>query len=234
MQRILVLADIHGNAESAVSAVVRNPDISLVLIAGDLTNFGDAASAAQVLSGIRRVMKPAVPVLAVPGNCDPSGVRHWMRSEAISVENSARDILEMTVAGAGGGLRRAGITSYERTEEQLELSLNEALKDLDSGTEASLARTRARPLLILSHTPPYGTNADLHGGLHVGSKALSAAMSLWAPQVWVCGHIHESRCVSREDGSLVINPGPANYGYFAVLEMETGIEGFTFNARLSR
>jgi Icc-related predicted phosphoesterase len=47
----------------------------------------------------------------------------------------------------------------------------------------------------------------------------------YAPDVWICGHIHESRCVSLEDGTLVVNPGPCGSGCHAILEIKEGPDG---------
>lgn len=46
--------------------------------------------------------------------------------------------------------------------------------------------------IILTHGPPHGYG-DLHGGgLHVGDRALLAAVQglVRPPLLWLCGHIH--------------------------------------------
>ncbi|PKL05800.1 MAG: hypothetical protein CVV53_07620, partial [Spirochaetae bacterium HGW-Spirochaetae-9] len=92
-----------------------------------------------------------------------------------------------------------------------------------------------KPLIVLTHSPPYGTNADKHGEAHVGSQSFARLMLEFCPAVWICGHIHESRCVSLEDGTLVINPGPCNAGCYGILEIQIGPGGkFTAGAYLSR
>jgi uncharacterized protein len=214
VKKILVLADIHGHVEELRHVLFSNPGISLILVAGDLTNFGDAKAAATILAELKAA--PDSPDVAlVPGNCDPLAARREFESSCFSVDGGRRDFSICRVAGTGGGLRRAGITSFERTEDELKDSLKEALGDTVQG-DASL------PLIVLTHSPPYGTNADSVRGFHSGSKAFAEIMSARMPAIWVCGHIHESRCISREDGTLVVNPGPCASGCCAVIEIKEG------------
>jgi hypothetical protein len=229
MEKILILADVHGCADKARHAMSENPDASLVLIAGDVTNFGNAESVMEVLSEIQGAISRLIPIFAVPGNCDPLVARRAIEKSGCNVEDRVINLPYCTLTGSGGGLRRAGITSYERTEEELGTKLSTTLQQLSKN------RKDAKPIIVISHAPPYGTNADRHGKLHVGSTSFSEIMQKTTPQVWICGHIHESRCVSTEDGCLVINPGPCSYGYYAILEIEADSNNiYTVHASLSR
>ena len=214
MKKILVLSDIHGHVDVLGRVLSSNPDVSLILIAGDLTNFGDAEAAARVIAELKAV--PGSPGIAlVPGNCDTASARREFEASGFCVDGRRRGFPICKVAGTGGGLRRAGITSFERTEKDLGESLKHALNDLaaDEGTG---------PLVILTHSPPYGTNADSIRESHSGSLAFAEIMTSLMPELWVCGHIHESRCVSMEDGTLVINPGPCALGCYAIIEIKEG------------
>jgi uncharacterized protein len=215
VKKILALADIHGRVDSLGRVLLANPDVSLVLVAGDLTNFGGAEVASGVLAELEAAQgSPAIAL--VPGNCDPAAVRKALEASGHSVDERQRSFPFCRVAGSGGGLRRAGITSFERTEEELRDSLEGAReKFADDGGEKL-------PLIVLTHSPPYGTNADLIRGTHAGSHAFADLMSSWLPALWVCGHIHESRCISLEDGTLVVNPGPCASGCYAVVEIQEG------------
>jgi hypothetical protein len=229
MNKILVLADIHSRSDRARKTISEHADASLILIAGDITNFGSAEHVAEVLTEIRNALANPIPVLLVPGNCDPLIARRAMDRAKCNVEDTIVQLPFCVITGSGGGLRRAGITSYERTEEQLGHTLSKRLEQI------TITREDNRPVIVVSHAPPYGTNADRHGDLHVGSTSFSEIMQKWTPQVWVCGHIHESRCVSLEDGCLIINPGPNSYGYYAILEIEAGTNAsYSVSASLSR
>jgi hypothetical protein len=157
-------------------------------------------------------------ICAVAGNCDPAAARRYLRSEGFDVEGSLRDFPYARLVGAGGGLRRAGITSFERNESELEAALGPQLWTANE-------KGKDKPLIVLTHTPPYGTNADRHAEKHVGSRIFARLMLDYCPDVWICGHIHESTCVSLEDGTLVVNPGPCGCGCHAVLEIGSSPDG---------
>jgi Icc-related predicted phosphoesterase len=208
-------------AAMAVSAV---PDAQFVLIAGDLTNFGDQKSAQKVIQALAGTESPRK-IIAVAGNCDPEPVRRYLHASGYALEGSAESISFGTVAGVGGGLKRAGITSFERTEEELDQSMAKAIGSF----------SRNSLTIFLTHNPPYGTNADLNRDRHVGSRAFAFHLQKQIPDIWICGHIHESRCVSLEDGTLIINPGPCGEGCFAVVELKEGPQGYKVaSAALSR
>ncbi|TXT48584.1 MAG: metallophosphoesterase [Spirochaetes bacterium] len=215
MFKVLILADIHGQSEFARRAVETNSDVDLVAIAGDITNFGGAEDVVYVLDSIRSALDTPPPIVAVPGNCDTLAARKALDAAGVNIEGLLIQFPSCFFAGSGGALRRAGITSYERTEGQLAESLASPLARLKT-------MDQSKPLVILSHSPPYGTNADRHGEQHVGSESFASLLGSSAAAVWICGHIHESRCVSLEDGCLIVNPGPGSYGYYAILEIKKG------------
>jgi Icc-related predicted phosphoesterase len=147
MSKVLILADIHGQSEFARKALEANPDVDLVAIAGDITNFGGAEEVIHVLDSIRSALDSPPPIVAVPGNCDPIAARKALDAAGINIEGLLVKLPCGFFAGSGGALRRAGITSYERTEGQLTASLKEPLAKFKTAQEE-------RPLVILSHSPP--------------------------------------------------------------------------------
>jgi len=228
MTKILVLADIHGHADLAEAAVARNPDVDYILVAGDLTNFGNEESARRVIRALRADGGTRT-IVMVAGNCDNDSVRKYIDTEGLNIEGKVLDFPFGRLVGAGGGLKRAGITCFERTEKQLAKALS---GQLAAATEKALEHL---PLLVLTHTPPYGTNADQRDERHVGSKAFAALMVEYVPKVWICGHIHESRSISLEDGTLVVNPGSCGVGYYALLKIGADPAGeLHVQAELSR
>ena len=68
--RILVTTDFHGDAEAfrktALKAKQSKTDI--IVICGDITHFGSIQNGRELLTFL---LEPNVPVLFVPGNCDP-------------------------------------------------------------------------------------------------------------------------------------------------------------------
>jgi Icc-related predicted phosphoesterase len=215
--KILLLSDIHGRSDMAAATVARHPEVDFIFISGDITNFGDADSARSVIDALSYDGKRRT-IFAVAGNCDSTSVRNYMQDTGLEVEGTVNGLPFATLIGAGGGLKRAGLTTFERTENQLKEALAPQLI-------AASGNGCKRPYIVLTHTPPYGTNADCHGENHVGSREFARLMIKYSADVWICGHIHESRCVSREDGVLVVNPGPCNCGCHAILEIDEGLDG---------
>jgi len=217
MTTVLVLSDIHGKWEKARDIAARHPDAEYVFIAGDLTNFGSGEEVARIIDCICRSREERT-VVAVAGNCDTLSARKYLAEHGLSAENRLVRLPIGIVAGLGGGLKRAGVTPYERTESELR-----------KNAESLLAHT-ARigsilPSIMLSHSPPHGSNADLRHGQHVGSFELANLISVYNPQLWICGHIHESPCFSMEDKTLIVNPGPCGYGNYAILNFEPRTDG---------
>ncbi len=215
MKLALVLSDIHGHADKAASIARLHAGIPYVFIAGDITNFGTQEEAGEILDGIQNAAGSGTTILGVSGNCDPVSVRKFLKGRGKDIEGHLAEYPEFMLAGSGGGLKRpVSLTCFERTEDDLESSLEPFLKEFrNSRTE--------KPLVVITHTPPHGTNADNRYGRHVGSLSFAYLLSEYAPSVWICGHIHESRCVSNEDDTLIINPGPCAEGLYAIVSVST-------------
>jgi uncharacterized protein len=205
--RILTIADLHGSSEflSAFTALAAKAD--LVLLAGDLTDFGGEAEAKALLELIRPF---ADRLLMVPGNCDRRGAREAMARSGRSLDGASARAGEALVVGVGGASRHSGVTPYERRDEELAASLEAAL-----GPDAS-----AEPLIVLTHQPPRDSGADDRKGSPVGSPALREILDRIRPVLWVCGHIHESPCANMVGRTLVLNPGPLKEGRYAEVRLE--------------
>ena len=201
--RILIVSDIHGAAKATAGIAVQLSGIDLILIAGDITDFGGERDARVVLDPFA---KSGIPIAAVSGNCDREGVRVFLTKAGYSVEGRSRTLCGLRLAGAGGGLFRQGLTPFEATEDELEDSIKAALA-CDEGNTS--------PLVVLTHTPPAGTRLDKRGSAHVGSLALGSILAERSPILWISGHIHESRSLSTKGGATLVNPGPLHDGFYA-------------------
>jgi Icc-related predicted phosphoesterase len=215
--KILCLSDLHGDTTALGLLKQGLSEADLILVAGDFTDFGGRAEMASVLAFFA-ARKAAV--AAVGGNCDRSEARRLLDAEGLSVDGKPKafklDGGLVTVIGAGGGLLRTGLTPYERKDAELSASFEAAFHEMPG------PRPDHGHLIALSHNPPHGCDADLRHGVHVGSKGLRNILDALAPVLWVCGHIHESRSVSRVGPTLVVNPGSLREGNYAVGQMEEG------------
>jgi uncharacterized protein len=215
--RLLIIADIHGDASALDSLLKRRHSAQAILVAGDLTDFGGAQAMADIIEILKR---PGLPIIAVPGNCDRPGARRTLEEAGFSIDGKRMDLnldgVGCSLFGSGGGNFRTGLTPYERKEADFD-ALFATLSD-------------ESPSVILTHAPPYETEADLRMGIHTGSKSLKAALEALRPPLWVCGHIHEARSVSRNGESLIVNPGSLRDGSYAIVELKRRKEDGPFGA----
>lgn len=201
--RIFGLTDIHGRIDypKTVADHLRKSDI--VLIAGDITNFGDHEEAAAVIRAITNINRT---VLAIPGNCDRPGVRLALQAEEIDLHVVCKTIDNTLFFGIGGCNKTPLHTPLEYSEEEIKAML-----------DAFLISPKALRTIIVSHAPPHGTKLDkMFFGFHVGSKALRKFIEEKQPDMVLCGHIHEARGFDHIGRTLVINPGPFPHHYVLV------------------
>lgn len=216
--RWLILSDIHGDRAALEAVLGEAGPVDLAVLAGDLTDFGDAVEARSILAPLHG---RGLPLVSVSGNCDRDGVRLLLESSGISVEGRSRELLGFRFAGAGGGLHRHGMTPYEPGEEELEAILLAALESADAGAGG---RAPAERLVVVTHSPPNGTAIDRRGARHVGSHSLRSLLGSRAPLLWISGHIHEARGLDRVGASILLNPGSVHEGRYALAELDEEME----------
>lgn len=208
--RIVVLSDIHGAVGnfSKVGEVLSDAD--LVLLPGDLTNFGGAEAAAKVIEALGRFNKR---ILAVAGNCDRPECADYLEKTGINLEGRQATAAGIEFLGIGGALPCPMRTPNERTESDLKRCLD----DLAAQQNEDL------PCVLVSHQPPRNTGADLAwNGEHVGSASVRAFIERRQPLVCFTGHIHESNSLSTIGPAQIVNPGAWAQGRYAVAEIHAG------------
>ena len=180
--RILAFSDLHGNPLPAI----RQGDVDLVLIAGDLVPHGDPKWETWWL---KRNLIPWATGLAptdivlIGGNRDhylslpqkwPTNV-HYLQDSGCTIR----------------GLRIYGTPWIERMEgrrpSMFELTpseLKRAYNRIPTGVD-----------ILLTHMPPKCTEANLDFDAmrqqHFGSAALYEALKWVQPQLVICGHVHD-------------------------------------------
>lgn len=210
--RIIVLVDIHGRLTylPALTEELRSAD--LVLLPGDLTQFGKRDAALEVLEAVRNA-NPRV--LAVMGNCDYPDATAFLDEQGVLIHARHKVVGGIAFAGLGGSLPCPIQTLNEWSEEQIAGYLEEAVKDVPDDM----------PLVLVSHQPPADTVVDkAANGMHVGSKAVRAFIETRQPLACFSGHIHESVGQDRIGETRLINPGPFFEGAYAVAEITDRVE----------
>lgn len=209
--RILQVSDLHSSKYAErIPRTVEERGCDAVFIVGDITNFGTVEEAERIL-GI--VADSGRPVFFVAGNCDPPSLLNHRPTNAkiINLHLTRHMFGDYWLVGLGGSLVTShGTTLIELREDEI-ASMLKKIEDVD------------KPLVFLSHNPPYGTDADKSmNGEHVGSHSVREFIEKKSPVLVSCGHIHEARSISRLGDTLIVNAGPAKNGYCALIELGAG------------
>ncbi|MFU2208020.1 metallophosphoesterase [Solidesulfovibrio sp. C21] len=205
------IGDIHDD----IASLARIPDLERaagVVISGDLTIKGTAAAAKPVIAALRR-RNPVI--LAQIGNMDTASVDAYLTAEGINIHATGR-VMPQGVGFFGCGWSTP--TPFHTPSEAGE----ERIADWLAAAHAVVAH--CPHLVMVCHTPPFGTATDVVGsGSHVGSKAVREFIERTQPAVCLTGHIHESRAVDALGKTVIINPGALSGGGYARLAL--GPEG---------
>jgi len=157
--KLIVGSDFHGNRMMVERFVTKAEEehAEAILICGDITNFGTLREATNLLSLLTRLR---IPVLFVPGNCDPPFLLGVDLEGVRSLHGRAASYGGITFLGIGGSPPTPFHTPFEIKEEEIMAELKRAAR--------SLAEDEA--FILLSHAPPRDTRLDRTAlGLHVGS-----------------------------------------------------------------
>lgn len=191
--RILAFSDIHRDLDQAAELVRLSADADLVIGAGDFASIHQGlGEMITALSGIETQS------ILVPGNNETADALReaaaaWPAATVLHGERIELDGIGFT--GLGGGIP---VTPWEWSFDLTEEEAEAALGDLREGD------------VLVVHSPPRGHCDESGDGLHLGSKAILAAIETRSPRLAVCGHIHEAwgrRSVSGE--TEIVNLGPS-------------------------
>lgn len=210
--KIIAIPDMHGSAKGIPNIAAELSNADVVLLAGDITNFGKEKDAAQIVEEVRQYAKT---VFAVPGNCDHAGVNQYLNEQGIGLHGKGVVYNDMAFLGLGGSLPAPGGTPTEYSEAQLQDFLEQAVADVPADV----------PLILMSHQPPLNTWIDqVSPGRHVGSSAVRAFIEKYQPLICFSGHIHEGVGIDAIGETKLINPGPLGRGGYAYAEIQNAVE----------
>ena len=208
---LLALTDIHDDFAGIPKIAADLEAADLVILAGDLTNFGHKPAAERVLQAVTRFARR---ILAVPGNCDYPDIASHLDDLGVSLHGKCETIDGVAFVGIGGSLPAPGATPFEFSETELGRILTKASGDLGSHL----------PLVLVAHQPPFRTMSDqIHTGEHVGSTAIRSFIEERRPLICFTGHIHEAAGIDMLDQTRLVNPGPFGKGGYAYAELENEV-----------
>ncbi|UCD14177.1 MAG: metallophosphoesterase family protein [Thermoplasmatales archaeon] len=184
--RILAAADIHGS-QYRLNIILKNiekysPD--LVIICGDITQFGPGETAKNFLGQIE------ADAVAISGNIDTPDVDQAItesKADNIDLKKVVKNSLSFVGIGGNISSQLSKIVIQNKdSEKPLEESIDEKT-------------------VLVSHVPPFKTQDRVFFGHHSGSRELRKLVDKCKPRLVLCGHIHEDPGVTKLDGSIVVN-----------------------------
>jgi Icc-related predicted phosphoesterase len=203
--KIVSFGDIHMAIKPMARLAVELSTADLIILSGDLTNFGGRAEAKRVLDAARSYC-PAV--LALPGNLDRPEVIAFLQHEQAALHGQCRRIGALGIFGCGGSNITPFHTPLEYQDEELGVILAQAYTEI---VDAPLQ-------LMVSHTPPHATRLDrLTNGAPVGSPSVRRFILRHQPHICITGHIHESPGVDHLGRTKILNAGPFFAGGYIVV-----------------
>ncbi len=214
--KIVSFGDVHMATRNLerMGEVMR--DCDLVIVSGDLTNFGGPDDAGRVLEDVRRACPR---VLALTGNLDRREVMPFLEAEGVSLHGRGMVVDGVGIFGCGGSNITPFNTPTEFTEDEIYAVLREGYEQV----------REVRPLVMVCHTPPFETRCDrIMSGKAVGSTAARRFIEETQPDICISGHIHESAGEDTIGVTRVFNAGPFKGGGYIVAR----IEGKSVSARL--
>jgi len=200
--RILAIADVHGSnsVRKNVQSWVAEHTPNIIVVAGDITQFGPPEWAEDFLKGL------PLKTLAVPGNCDPRGVLEAIdNSPAIPLHGQRVETEGYTFVGLGGSNTTPFGTPFELSEEEIHETLKEIMVE---------------KAVLVTHGPARGHLDSTATADKLGSQAVSWIVNEFKPILVISAHIHEARGVEKEGGTAFVNPGPASQGYGAIIDID--------------
>jgi Icc-related predicted phosphoesterase len=201
--RIAATADLHFAPQSA--AVLRDQldkvrnDADLLIIAGDLTNYGRPAEMEPLLNTMVRLR---VPIVAVLGNHDYESEQsaeliRMMTAEGIKVlDGSAYERDGVGFAGTKGfvgGFGRGALTAFGEPEIKafVRASVDEALK-----LERAMAQLRTTKRVVVLHYAPIAATIEGEApeiSPFLGSSRLAEVIDRHGADLVVHGHAHNGK-----------------------------------------
>ena len=203
----MAVADFHGlpSADENFRKLLERSCDCLIVI-GDLTNLGPLSVAEDILT---KAEAAGVPVLAIPGNCDPKPILEILDKYRVNLHAKSVRLGDITFVGLGGSNLTPFNTPFELTEAEIKEELER------------LSPKAGESWVLVTHAPPHETKVDMiQAGTHVGSKSIRQVIEHGQPLVALCAHVHEARNTDELGRTLIVNPGQISKGYAAEVTVD--------------
>lgn len=208
--KIIAMGDIHERTSGFSLLEKEISSADLVIITGDLTQFGNEEKAAMVIYSVKGINPN---ILAQVGNLDSLAIDSYLSSKGINIHGSGKIIDGVGIFGCGGSGHTPFHTPVEFSEEELKGFLETGYGQVKD----------AQTKLMVCHTPPLNTKVDMiRSGAHVGSSSVREFIEKYQPDLCITGHIHEASGEDIIGKTKVINPGPFFEGGYVVINVEKG------------
>jgi uncharacterized protein len=213
--RVAATADLHfspQNYDRIREAMQRVRDeADILVLAGDLTNYGKPEEMTSLLNALVRLR---VPIVAVLGNHDydagqEAELMKMMTAEGIKVlDGSSYERDGVGFAGCKGfygGYGRGALTAFGEVEVKafVQASLNEAMK-----LEKALSQLRAEKRIVVTHYAPVRETVEgepLEIFPFLGSSRFGEVIDRFGAAMAVHGHAHHGRLDGRTTGGIPVH-----------------------------
>ncbi|MBI4053622.1 MAG: metallophosphoesterase family protein [Candidatus Diapherotrites archaeon] len=202
--RILALSDVHQRTQNLKALLEKaGKGFDAVIVAGDLTNYGEKRHAEEVLG----LLAGHENVFAVPGNLDTLQVIDAITGNKMQLHAKKAKIAGVAFVGFGGG-KAFEVGEVLFTEEEIFGALEKLCKG-------------EKNFVLVTHLPPLGTALDLTaGGKHIGSSAVRKIIEKFQPALQLCGHCHEAGGKTETIGkTLCVNVAAVKEGQATAIEL---------------
>jgi Icc-related predicted phosphoesterase len=212
--RVAATADLHftpQNYDRIREAMQRVRDeADLLVIAGDLTNYGKPEEMTSLLNALVRLR---IPIVAVLGNHDyDNGLEaeliKMMTAEGIKIlDGSSYERDGVGFAGAKGfygGYGRGALTAFGEPEVKafVQAGLNEAMK-----LEKALSQLRAEKRVVVTHYSPIRETVEgepMEIFPFLGSSRFGEVIDRFGAALAIHGHAHHGRLEGHTTGGIPV------------------------------
>ena len=218
--KILTISDVHANENQRLYDYLENNNVDLVIVSGDITNFGPPEFAEDFLNKISDWGSMTV---AIPGNCDTKEVFEKInKSKAICAHNNVIEYGNLIIYGFGGSNPTPFDTPFEFDDDVIYDNLKKLFNSKKAiKIEKEKKESVGKVDILLTHAPPYDSKVDIiESGIHVGSEAVRKIIDEYQPSISLCGHVHESVALDMIGNTTIVNPGMLENGCGCLIQLD--------------